>query len=72
MNIPLFSMKDVARILRVQPYQIAYLFNTNRVPEPELRLGNRRIFAPKDIKRLAAKLAVALPDNFEGGKENHE
>ena len=42
MNRPL--RWSVARILRVQPYQIAYLLNTNRVPEPQVRLGSRRAF----------------------------
>lgn len=61
MNETLFSMKEVARILRVQPYQIAYLLNTNRVPEPKVRLGGRRAFAAEDIERLAARLHVELP-----------
>ncbi len=69
MNNDLFSMREVARILRVQPYQIAYLLNTNRVPEPQVRLGNRRGFAAADIQRLAVKLKVELPANI--AEEQH-
>jgi hypothetical protein len=63
----LFSMKDVARILRVQPYQIAYLLNTNRVPEPQVRLGTRRAFSAADIQRLAERLNVEVPVDFGKG-----
>jgi len=64
MNEILYSMKEVARILRVQNYQIAYLLNTNRVPEPKVRLGNRRAFSVEDIQRLAARLHVEVPGDF--------
>ena len=67
MNETLFSMREVARILRVQPYQIAYLLNTNRVPEPKVRLGGRRAFAAEDIRRLAERLQVKLPGDFANG-----
>ena len=53
-------MADVARALRCKPYQIAYLLSSGQVPEPALRLGNRRMFTRADIDRIAAKL-VALP-----------
>ena len=64
MNQTLYSIREVARILRVQPYQIAYLLDNNRVPEPRVRLGNRRAFAAWDIRRLAAKFGVKIPDEF--------
>jgi hypothetical protein len=68
MNETLFSMKDVARLLRVQPYQIAYLLNTNRVPEPQMRLGNRRVFSAADIERLAERLNVRVPAEVGEGQ----
>ena len=64
MNETLFSIKEAARILRVQPYQIAYLLDNNRVPEPKVRLGNRRAFSVEDIQRLADRLNVKPAKDF--------
>ena len=71
MNDKLFSIREVARILRVQPYQIAYVLTIGKVPEPQLRLGNRRAFAKEDIQRLAAEFGVELPDECATTAEEH-
>lgn len=55
-----FSLKDVARILQCQPYQVIYLISTAQVPEPRLRVGGKRIFTLADIHRIAEKLHVQL------------
>lgn len=55
-----FLLSDVARILRCQPYQIVYLLTTRQVPEPRLRIGNKRVFTMNDISRLAEKMQVDL------------
>jgi hypothetical protein len=57
---------DVARTLGCKPYQITYLLTSGQVPEPAMRLGNRRVFRSGDIQRLAAKLGI------EQRKEKHE
>jgi DNA-binding transcriptional MerR regulator len=49
-------LADVARTLGCQPHRIVYLLSSGQVPEPALRLGNRRIFTRADIDRIAAKL----------------
>ena len=48
-----FLLKDVAKKLGVKPYQIAYALTVGLVPEPELRISNKRIFTAEDIERLA-------------------
>ena len=58
-NTEYFLLGQVARILRCQPYQIAYLLMTRQVPEPRLRIGNKRIFTISDMQRIAEKLAGA-------------
>ena len=49
----LYLISDVSRILGVPPHRIAYLFVTRRLPEPALRLGNRRVFSRADVQRVA-------------------
>lgn len=60
MDMDFFSLKDVARILRCQPYQVVYLISTGKVPEPRLRIGGKRIFTLADIHRIAEKLQLGL------------
>lgn len=57
-NTNFFLLSDVARILRCQPYQIVYLLTTNKVPEPRLRIGNKRVFTLEDVHRIAERLKV--------------
>ena len=49
---------DVARIFGCKPHRIVYLLSSGQVPEPALRLGNRRIFTGADIDNLAEKLGI--------------
>jgi hypothetical protein len=57
------SMGECARVLQVQSYQIQYAYAHGRVPEPELRIGGRRIFMPEDVRRLAEHFKVKLPES---------
>jgi hypothetical protein len=56
-----FLLKDVARKLGIKPYRVVYALTTGLVPEPELRIANKRIFTATDIERLAAHFKITLP-----------
>jgi len=58
-----WSLKDVARLLKKKPYQIAYALSVGQVPEPELRIANKRVFQRKDVQRLAKHFGVTLIDD---------
>jgi len=49
---------EVARLLRTKPHRITYLLTSGAVPEPAMRLGNRRVFTDEDIDRIASKLGI--------------
>jgi len=53
-------LKDVARLLKLKPYQITYALTTGLVDEPKLRIANKRIFQAEDVGRLAAHFGVAM------------
>jgi hypothetical protein len=55
-------LRDVARILKRKPYQISYAISVGLVPEPELRISNKRIFQAEDIDRLAAYFGIVLAE----------
>ena len=54
-----FLLSDVARILMLKPHQIVYSLSTRQVPEPTLRVANKRIFLTEDVERLAQHFHVS-------------
>jgi DNA-binding transcriptional MerR regulator len=56
MTQQLYLISDVSRMLGVPAHRIAYLFMTRKLAEPELRLGNRRVFSRSDVQRVAEAL----------------
>ena len=57
MTQQLFLISDVSRRLNVPQHRIAYLFMTRKLPEPSLRLGNRRVFTLTDVQLLSYTVA---------------
>jgi DNA-binding transcriptional MerR regulator len=44
-------LSDVARELKVKPYQIVYLITTGKIPDVS-RVGNRRMFSKNDVDQI--------------------
>jgi len=66
----LFLISDVAKRLNVPPHRVAYLFLTRKLPEPKLRLGNRRVFTVGEARRVAK--ALGRPWDMDDVKEAGE
>ena len=56
-----YLLGEVARILSRRPHQISYLLASGRVPEPEMRIANKRLFSEEDVVRLSRQLKTT-PD----------
>ena len=56
MTQQLFLISDVSRMLGVPAHRIAYQYMTRKLPEPSLRMGNRRLFTLADVQRVAKAL----------------
>jgi hypothetical protein len=54
----LFLLSEVAGVLRKKPWQVVYAITSGAVPEPKLRIGNKRIFVDVDIRRLASHFGI--------------
>jgi hypothetical protein len=54
-----FVLAEVSKILGRKPHQIVYLLTSGRIPEPEQRIGNRRLFLTEDVDRLARHFKVS-------------
>ena len=64
------SLRDAARVLKLKAYQIDHALAVGSVPEPALRVSNRRVFQREDLKRLASHFGVRLQEQGPGNAEN--
>jgi hypothetical protein len=62
----LYLISDVSRMLGVPAHRIAYQYMTRKLPEPALKLGNRRVFTLADVQRFAK--ALGRPVGETGAK----
>jgi len=70
-----FLLGDVARILDRKPYQVVHLLTTGKIPEPEQRIANKRLFSAEDVTRLARHFKVTpkwavMESTPDGGEDN--
>jgi hypothetical protein len=55
------TLKQVAELLKLQHYRIHYALATHRIPEPAIRVSNRRVFRHADIVRIASYFGITYP-----------
>jgi hypothetical protein len=63
-----YLLTEVATMLGVRGYQIAYLITNGKVPEPKLRIDNKRVFVAEDIAALRKVLAEKKAKKEARGK----
>jgi hypothetical protein len=56
-----YLLGEVAKLLHRKPYHVTHVLTTGKIPEPALRIGNKRLFTKADVERLAHHFRVA-PD----------
>ena len=61
-------LREVAMILNIAPHRVNYALVSGAVPEPAIRLGNRRIFQTEDIERLQKHFQNKKEENGPEGK----
>lgn len=54
-----FSTVDVSRVLNIPEHRIAYALRAGYLPEPSIRVGNKRVFTQADLVRVAEYFGVA-------------
>ena len=52
MNNKFYSLSQAATILKCKTYRITYLITTGQIPEPKIRLANRRAFTMEEISKI--------------------
>ena len=53
-----FLLGEVAKVLGRKPHQIVHLLTTGKIPEPQVRIANKRLFVIEDVERLARHFRV--------------
>jgi len=56
-----YLLGEVSKALGRKPYHVTHVLTTGKVPEPALRIGNKRLFTVEDVERLARHFRV-IPD----------
>ncbi len=53
-----YTLSDVVKILGLKPHVITYAITSGHLPEPPVRVGNKRIFTEEDVERMALHFHV--------------
>jgi len=61
----LLLLSAVAERLGLRPHQITYAITSHSLADVSLRIGNRRIFRPGDVKRVADYFGITLEQEEE-------
>lgn len=56
----LLSTGDVSKLLGIAKHKIEYAIANGSIPEPELRIANKRVFTSDDVQRVANHFGVEL------------
>lgn len=69
-----FTLGQVARLLGRKPHLITYAITSGHVPEPAMRISNKRVFGEEDVQLLARYFGDPVPriksDSLDG--EDHQ
>ncbi len=60
-----YLLKDVARRLKIKPYRIVYAISVGLLPEPALRISNKRVFVESEVEQIKEHFARV----DEGGQD---
>jgi hypothetical protein len=55
-----YLLGEVSRALGRKPHVVTHLLTSGKIPEPQVRIANKRLFTVEDIERLARHFRVAL------------
>lgn len=54
-----YLLGEVSKVLGRKPHHVTHVLTTGKVPEPEQRIANKRLFTSDDVQSLARHFKVA-------------
>ncbi len=65
----LLGLGDVSRLVGIARHKIEYAIANGAIPEPELRITNKRVFTTDDVQRVADYFGVVINQDRDGKEE---
>ena len=65
----LLGLGDVSRLIGIARHKIEYAIANGAIPEPELRIANKRVFTTEDVQRIADYFGVVINQDRDGKEE---
>ena len=65
MNQKLLGLGDVSKLIGVPKHRIEYGLSNGSIPEPKIRISNKRVFTTEDIQRIADYFGVTIKGKEE-------
>lgn len=53
-----YTLGDVTKVLGIKAHVVSYAISAGHLPEPPIRVGNKRIFTEEDMERMALHFRV--------------
>ena len=66
------SIKDVSRLLGIRQHRIDHAIASGLVPEPKIRIANRRVFQKEDLDKLRKHFSASPKKAKAVAAENAE
>ena len=63
----LLGLGDVSRIIGIARHKIEYAIANGAIPEPTLRIANKRAFTEEDLQRIADYFGIEIKTGDEKG-----
>lgn len=67
----LLGLGDVSKLIGIARHRIEYAVSNGSIPEPEIRIANKRAFTPDEVETIADYFGVQInigDDAEKGGK----
>ena len=62
----ILGLGDVSRLIGIARHRIEYAISNGAIPEPELRIANKRVFTTEDTERIADYFGVVMNQTSDG------
>lgn len=56
----LLGLSGVSKVVAVAKHRIEYAISNGAIPEPEIRIANKRVFTTEDAQRIADYFGVKI------------
>ncbi len=67
----LLAIGEISRMIGIARHRIEYAVSNGAIPEPQIRVANKRAFSPEEVQNIADYFGVSIK-NGDDAKEGGE